>query len=106
LVWLAKRGKAIFALPGSPVSTQICAYRYVIPYLKKASGLEVKQDFITVLDKVNIQSDLTQFLPVFQGRLITISGSGDFASLAQADGFIEYESHKAQNSWPYFSWRV
>ena len=37
-----KSGKAIFALPGNPVSTQICAYRYVIPYLKKASGLEVK----------------------------------------------------------------
>ncbi len=32
--------------------------------------------------------------------------SGDFASLAQADGFIEYESYKAQNLWPYFSWRV
>jgi molybdopterin molybdotransferase len=103
---LAHNGKPVFALPGSPVSTQICAYRYVIPYLKKASGLEVKQEFITLLDKVNIQSDLTHFLPVAGGRLITISGPGDFASLAQADGFIEYESHKAQNLWPYFSWRV
>jgi len=103
---LVKSGKPVFALPGNPVSTQICAYRYVIPYLKKASGLEVKQEFISVLEKVNIQSDLTHFLPVAQGRLITIGGSGDFASLAQADGFIEYESHKAQNLWPYFSWRV
>jgi molybdopterin molybdotransferase len=98
--------KAVFALPGNPVSTQICAYRYVIPFLKKASGLEVKQEFIPVLDRVNIQSDLTHFLPVAQGRLIIINGSGDFASLAQADGFIEYESHKSQNLWPYFSWRV
>ncbi len=103
---MAKNGKAVFALPGNPVSTQICAYRYIIPYLKKASGLEFKQEFIPVLDRVNIQSDLTHFLPVTQGRLITISGSGDFASLAQADGFIEYESHKSQNLWPYFSWRV
>jgi len=102
----ARSGKTIFALPGNPVSTQICAYRYVIPYLKKASGLDVKQEFIPVLDRVHIQSDLTHFLPVAQGRLITISGSGDFASLAQADGFIEYESHKSQNLWPYFSWRV
>jgi len=101
-----KSGKAIFALPGNPVSTQICAYRYVIPYLKKASGLEVKQEFISVLERVNIQSDMTHFLPVAQGRLVTISGSGDFVSLAQADGFIEYESHKSQNLWPYFSWRV
>jgi molybdopterin molybdotransferase len=103
---LARGGKAVFALPGNPVSTQVCAYRYIIPYLKKAGGLEVKQDFISVTDKVSIQSDLTHFLPVFQGRLITINGSGDFASLAQADGFIEYESHKSQNLWPYFSWRV
>jgi len=103
---LAQNGKPVFALPGNPVSTQICAYRYVIPYLKKASGLEVKQEFIPVLDRVNIQSDLTHFLPVAGGRLITISSSGDFASLAQADGFIEYESHKDQNLWPYFSWRV
>jgi len=103
---MAKNSKPVFALPGNPVSTQICAYRYVVPYLKKASGLEVKQEFIPVLDRVNIQSDLTHFLPVAQGRLITISGSGDFASLALADGFIEYESHKAQNIWPYFSWRV
>ena len=61
---LAQKGKPVFALPGSPVSTQICAYRYVVPYLKKASGLEVKQEFIPVLDRVNIQSDLTHFLPV------------------------------------------
>ena len=103
---MAKNSKPVFALPGNPVSTQICAYRYVVPYLKKASGLEVKQEFIPVLDRVNIQSDLTHFLPVAQGRLITISGSGDFASLAMADGFIEYESYKEQNLWPYFSWRV
>lgn len=103
---LAKNGKPVFALPGNPVSTQICAYRYVIPYLKKASGLEVKQEFIPVLDRVNIQSDLTHFLPVAQGRLVAINGSGDFACLAQADGFIEYESHKTQDLWPYFSWRV
>ena len=103
---IAKKGKAVFALPGNPVSTQICAYRYVIPFLKKASGLDVKQEFIPVLDRVNIQSDLTHFLPVSQGRLIINGGSGDFASLAHADGFIEYESHKDQNQWPYFSWRV
>ncbi|MBF0504498.1 MAG: molybdopterin molybdotransferase MoeA [Candidatus Omnitrophica bacterium] len=103
---MSKRGMPVFALPGNPVSTQICAYRYVVPYLKKASGLEVKQEYIAIKDKINIQSDLTQFLPVSGARLIPIGGSGDFASLALADGFIEYESHKNQNLWPYFSWRV
>jgi len=36
-------------------------------------------EFIQVTDKLNIQSDLTHFLPVAQGRLITTGGSGDFA---------------------------
>ena len=103
---MTKKGKPVFALPGNPVSTQICAYRYAVPYLKKASGLEVKQEYISIQDKINIQSDLTQFLPISGGRLVPIGGSGDFASLAQADGFIEYDSHKNQNLWPYFSWRV
>jgi len=103
---VAQRDKPVFALPGNPVSTQICAYRYVIPYLKKASGLEVKQESMSVTEKINIQSDLTHFLPVAKGRLVDTGGSGDFGSLAQADGFIEYESHKAQNLWPYFSWRI
>lgn len=103
---IAKNSKPVFALPGNPVSAQICAYRYIIPFLKKASGLDVKQEFIQVSDRINIQSDLTHFLPVSKGRLVTVSGSGDFSSLAQADGFIEYESHKTQNLWPYFSWRA
>ena len=103
---VTKGGKAVFALPGNPVSTQICAYRSVVPYLKKVSGIDVKQEYIPVTDRINIQSDLTHFLPVAQGRLIGSGGSGDFVSLAHADGFIEYESHKSQNSWPYFSWRV
>jgi len=103
---MAKKAKPVFALPGNPVSTQICAYRYVIPYLKKASGLEVQQEYISITDKINIQSDLTQFLPVCGGHLVPMGGSGDFAALAQAEGFIEYESHKNQTLWPYFSWRV
>ncbi|MBF0510856.1 MAG: molybdopterin molybdotransferase MoeA [Candidatus Omnitrophica bacterium] len=102
----AQRGKPVFALPGNPVSAQICAFRYIVPFLKKASGLDVKQEFVEVAENINIQSDLTQFLPVLAGKLVVVGGLGDFASLAQADGFIEYDSHKNQHRWPYFSWRV
>jgi len=103
---ISKMKKAVFALPGNPLSTQLCAYRYIIPYLQKASGLKVSQEMITLTDKINIQSDLSHFLPVYQGKLVSTGGSGDFAALAEADGFIEYESHKHQNQWPYFSWRI
>ncbi len=102
----AKKNKVVFGLPGNPVSTQMCAYRYVIPFLKKASGLDVKRETIAVVDQIKIQSDLTHFLPVSGGRVVSTGGSGDFGALAQADGFIEYDSAKNQTAWPYFSWRV
>lgn len=98
--------KPVFALPGNPVSTQICAYRYIIPYLRQLFGLKIKQEFIKLSENVNITSDLTHFLPVKDGKVIAIGGSGDFAALAQADGFIEYDSAKNENLRPYFSWRV
>ena len=36
---VSARGKPIFALPGNPVSTLVCATRYVLPALRQASGL-------------------------------------------------------------------
>ncbi len=41
--------KPVFALPGNPVSTQICAYRYIMPYLHQLFGRKIKQDFIYML---------------------------------------------------------
>ncbi len=98
--------KPVFALPGNPVSTQICAYRYIIPYLHKAAGLVRKPSFIKLQERINIDSDLTHFLPSKDGKVIATGGSGDFAALAQADGFIEYDSAKNETVRPYFSWRV
>ncbi len=98
--------KPVFALPGNPVSTQICAYRYIVPYLFQLFGRKIKQDHIKLIENVNITSDLTHFLPVKDGKIVAIGGSGDFAALAQADGFIEYDSAKNENLRPYFSWRI
>lgn len=95
----SKEGKPVFALPGNPVSTQICVYRYVLPYLDKAVGARAVLEEFAVLDEnVKIKTDRTYFLPVKieseqRGRLMTMpvypNGSGDYASLARSDGFIE-----------------
>lgn len=108
-----KAGKVVFALPGNPVSTQMCAFRYVIPYLKKAAGIKPVQEFVSLSQEPEKSGDYTQFIPVKitekngmrYAQPISIGGSGDFAALASADGFIEYD-HTSKTLWPYFSWRI
>jgi molybdopterin molybdotransferase len=109
----SKNGKAVFALPGNPVSTQICAFRYVIPYLKKAAGLKPIQESVVLSQEPEKPGDYTEFIPVKitekngtrYAQPVSIGGSGDFAALAIADGFIEYD-HNPKTLWPYFSWRL
>lgn len=95
----SKDGKPVFALPGNPVSTQICLYRYVLPYLKRCCGIHtVKAEFAQLQDDVDTKTELTSFLPVHietdtEGRLwaapVSLSGSGSYAALVDSDGFIE-----------------
>ena len=92
-------GKPIFGLPGNPVSTQICLYRYVLPYLNKAIGLAPRAaDHVALSEAVTVKTAVTYFLPVTvtsaqDGRLnaapVFPQNSGDFVSLAKTDGFIE-----------------
>ncbi len=113
--WFGKtrKGKVVFALPGNPVSTQICAYRYVIPFLKKAAGFKLTQEHTFLSHGTEKTEDLTLFLPVSTNEkngvryaeVVAMGGSGDFAALAKADGFIEYDQNQ-KSLWPYFSWRV
>lgn len=123
-LWFGKsrQGKVVFALPGNPASTQICAYRYVIPFLQKAAGIvaETKHGLTTlttgclVSTKRLPSSDLTLFLPVRIkekngtriAQIVPTGGSGDFAALAKADGFIEYDKNRKGPLRPYFSWRI
>ena len=103
---ISKTGKAIFALPGNPVSTLICAYRYVVPYLMKCAGEVPVQKNLILKQLPSLKSDITHFLPVKGDCLVSGGGSGDFGSLAETDGFIEYDSHEQKSEWPYFSWRT
>ncbi len=112
-----KKGKAVFALPGNPVSTQVCAYRYVVPYLKKAAGLPYHVQYAVLAEDFFVNTHLTYFAPVtarfsMSGMLVAtpvaIGGSGDYASLSQADGFIELEAGRRQFPKgfvaPFYSW--
>src|SRR5690606_2700045 len=89
---VSRAGKPIFALPGNPVSTLVCATRYVLPALGAALGLEPEvAEWVELAAPVELGADLTYFMPV--RRLDGAPGitraeprptntSGDFVSLA------------------------
>ena len=96
---VAQSGPAVFALPGNPVSTQVCLSRYVIPALMAAMG-ETNPSIrkIPLAAAVTVNSKFVQFVPVRTevddwGRdwalPRTTNTSGDFTSLAGTDGFVE-----------------
>lgn len=98
-MWFGKNDKTIvFALPGNPVSTYLCTIKYVLPWLKKNLGiLEEKNPSVILTEDIVFKPKLNYFLQVKiqneEGCLYATPlkhhGSGDFISLAEADGFIE-----------------
>lgn len=92
-------GRAVFALPGNPVSTLICLTRYVFPGLAAALRAQpAAAEVVALAGDFEVKPALTFFLPV---RLATdelghicahprpTQGSGDFTSLVGTDGFVE-----------------
>ena len=104
--WFGKaaNGHLIFALPGNPVSTFMCAYRYIYPWLKASLGLAAFDSLHAVLAKdFTFQPNLAYFLQVkinylSNGSIEAIpipgKGSGDLANLNDADGFLELPADK------------
>ena len=97
--WFGRKGqKVVFALPGNPVSSFLCARRYVIPWLRKSLGIKALDNVYAQLSEdYEYTSPLTYFLQVqlFQdgatlmAQPITGHGSGDFANLTDTQGFLE-----------------
>jgi molybdopterin molybdotransferase len=91
--------KVVFALPGNPVSTALCTYRYVMPWLRASLGLPPEPPRFAVLaTPVTFRPALTYFISARlenapDGRLLAHpipgSGSADFANLLRASTFLE-----------------
>ncbi|RPD41387.1 molybdopterin molybdotransferase MoeA [Chitinophaga barathri] len=92
-------GPVIFALPGNPVSVQLCYFRYIQPWLLASMHhMPEEQLFAALETEVKFDKPLTYFLPVqlqcapgarLTARPVTYGGSGDMASLLHADAFME-----------------
>lgn len=108
----------VFALPGNPVSTYMCFYRYIKPWLLKSLGVEPAPQYAILATDYTFKPNLTYFLQVAvrneQGKImatpITGGGSGDFANLKSVDGFLELPAgvinFKAGEVFPYISFRL
>lgn len=95
--------KLVFAFPGNPVSTFMCAIRYFVPWLERSTGVSpVSPLMVQLEDDFYFRPSLTYFL---QCRLKQVGthfvaqptpghGSGDLANLLDADGFLELPSDR------------
>ena len=87
----------VFGLPGNPVSTYLCFYRYILPWLWKSFGIEHAIQTAVLSEDYSFKPPLTYFLQVKtqneNGRLMayprTGEGSGDFTNLVAVNGFLE-----------------
>ena len=100
-----KRGATVFALPGNPVSSYLCAVKYLNPYLRDSYGVKHVEPIYALLPQdISFTSKLTYFARVKlstsnKGQIIATpvkdNGSGDIVSLLSADGFIELPANKS-----------
>ncbi|MEZ4894360.1 MAG: hypothetical protein R2778_15265 [Saprospiraceae bacterium] len=95
----------VFALPGNPVSTHFCLVRYVLPWLEETLGNQSRPPILAVLDEdftFEPPLQLYKQVKIFQNetaqlmaRSVVNKGSGDFSSLLEADGFLEFAGRSA-----------
>ena len=102
---MGPESQAVFALPGNPVSTLVCGRQYVIPALRKMSGMApTPPQYASLSADVTFKPPLTNFLPVkllsnATGQVLAMpvhtNTSGDFASLSGTDGYVELALEKS-----------
>ncbi|NAS13221.1 molybdopterin molybdotransferase MoeA [Poritiphilus flavus] len=99
----ALTGAKIFALPGNPVSSFVCLYVYFQYWLRSSLGLNLNFQYVKLLDEISFKPDLVYFLEAklesqTDGTLAALplpgNGSGDFANLVNADGFLILPQNK------------
>ena len=89
----------VFAFPGNPVSTFVNCMVYFYSWYYKSIGIKKNKQSAILTEDVNFKPNLTYFLQVKlenkEGQLLATpvkgNGSGDLASLTEADGFIKIQ---------------
>lgn len=114
----APNGTTVFALPGNPVSTFACANVYIRHWLQVSYKTPAKPVFVKLAEDVDFQPPLTYFLECsaqfnqsgeFEATPSKGHGSGDFANMTQANGFVILPADKSEfkqgEVYPYILYR-
>jgi molybdopterin molybdotransferase len=102
LFGMASDRKPVFGLPGNPVSSLICARRFVVPMVMAMAASPRNPGWRRVRLGVDAEKaeGLTHFVPArleCNGRgsptayPVPMRGSGDFVGLLPSDGFLELQ---------------
>lgn len=94
----------VFAFPGNPISTFVNCLAYFYPWYYKSTDLKIKEETAILGKEFSFKPNLVYFLQVKLenkfGHLvafpITGNGSGDLASLVNADAFIQLPNDKTE----------
>ncbi len=94
----------VFGFPGNPISTFVNCLAYFYPWYYKSVGVEKQEENAILNEDVTFKPNLTYFLQVKLsyrfGHLIatpiTGNGSGDLASLVNADAFIQLPANQTE----------
>lgn len=100
---VSPKGKTVFALPGNPVSTYMCFYRYIKPWIYKSMGMDYPTFEASLATDYFFKPPLTYFLQVAvkveNGKCIAYpepgGGSGDFVNLKNVTGFVELPADRS-----------
>lgn len=105
-------GKPVFGLPGNPLSVLVTAHRLALPTLMHRAGVRDMR----APTSVRLANDDGQSIGLWWHRLVMLSsdgearllpsqGSGDIASAATSDGFIEIPPNRSgEGPWPFYHW--
>ena len=104
--WFGKKeDKLVFAFPGNPVSSFMCAQQYFKPWLDHSlQSFEMPLPWAELVEDVYFKPDLTYFLEVkivfhssgkIKAHPVKGNGSGDLANLVDADAFIQLPSGRS-----------
>jgi molybdopterin molybdotransferase len=94
----------VFAFPGNPASTFMCAKRYFEPWLKTSMRLKSTGGFAVLTEDFAFKPSLQYFLQcrtetktdgVCYATPVPGQGSGDLANLVDADSFMELPAERA-----------
>jgi len=112
LAGIAPRGQPVLALPGNPVSVLVTARRFVVPTLRRVAGVPTPEHVsaVTLEEADDAPIPLwwhrpVRLIGVGRGSLVAGRGSGDIASAARSDGFVEIPPNSSgAGPWPFLPW--